>query len=1393
MQSNGHLASSAYGSGFRNATHDNHSYTTPTKDSHAFPDLYRDFQPVIMGADVRNSPSIRLGGAIIPVNETLTHLNTSLVVGRRDRAAQILQRLAENCSPTAPEVALAHAAYLEDGLKRLMAYGRDSSQSQVMLKEMQRWFEVEVRDRGVPLDAKMIVIMIRAVIRALAGPRRDRSIRRYTELSEMLGERMLHEVLQSEDYDDIEIPILELAAKDYLEDAEDTDTATAAAASNAEAVLEAKLPAERAERGVVDLVHTPEVLATEQKGDGLDSIKQIMNIFEDIPPPSADAPLEEQDASARRRQEALEGQSVEVAMNRWREANENLKSKGISPGIQSKPMAAMMWEWRQLLVSALQEELAEVKKEMTSQQSKENDRHLYGPYLELLPLDTIAGITILVVMTNMAQGKKQETKKFESIAKLSTVITSLADAIESDCKTQSSLKRASGQRTQNSKANNMRKKNLRTSQVAESVEPTRPKRKTKLSNQQILAEFEWPIILKLKLGSMLLSKLMEVAKLPVTRQDPRTKKEVHQMQAAFVHKLNYNRGKKIGVVVPNSALIDKLSKEPVGDLIAKRMPMVYPPQEWTGWSEGGYLNTTTPILRLPHGDKDGRRYFKEADKRGQLGSVYQGLNALSGVPWRIHPGVFKVQLEAWNSGQEIANFAPLNPDIPYPPEPDTDAENDFARYKWIAEVRDIKNKVTGLHSKRCFQNFQLEIARTVVNETLYFPHNLDFRGRAYPIPPYLNHMGADNVRGLLVFADGKELGEQGLRWLKIHLASVAGHDKASSKEREEWTDAHIDDIRDSVRDPLGGRRWWLKAEDAWQTLAACFELTEALDSPDPLKFVSHLPIQQDGTCNGLQHYAALGGDSAGAAQVNLIPGERPADVYTAVADAVRAEVDKDAAAGNPVALTLQGRLTRKCVKQPVMTNVYGVTFYGAKEQVRKQLEVLFPEVKPHGDVNLGNMSHYVATKIFKSLGTMFKGAQAIQSWLGQCADRISTCLSTSDIEELMRQQRTAGPRPKKSKKAKAAKPKRAKKLKKGEVAPVEEEALPDVEAKSPEIASSGDLPLSARASTDGSTVKPLFQSLVVWTTPLQLPVVQPYRTSKSKNIATTMQGVSINDPHPTDPVSKRKQLQAFPPNFIHSLDATHMLLSAAKCKENGMTFASIHDSFWTHACDVTAMSEHLRDAFIEMHQGDIIERLRKEFDVRYKDRMYLAQVIATSRVGEAITARRAELKNDLSIKDSELALEYERMRLLGSKDPEEVAKGKAMNTPGSIFLAESDQAAFAMPSEMEGQTLGAIPGAKNQVDINAEEASTLAQTGDVMGAEELPETLPEAELDEGLEAAKVDSDDSKAATAAKPSTASQASKTPKKLYVWLPLTFPEVPEKGDFKVGDVRKSTYFFH
>ena len=101
------------------------------------------------------------------------------------------------------------------------------------------------------------------------------------------------------------------------------------------------------------------------------------------------------------------------------------------------------------------------------------------------------------------------------------------------------------------------------------------------------------------------------------------------------------------------------------------------------------------------------------------------------------------------------------------------------------------------------------------------------------------------------------------------------------------------------------------------------ELAAALRTDDPSTFMSSLPVQQDGTCNGMQHYAALGGDARGAQAVNLVDGDRPADIYTGVADLVNKIIDEDRKAGNELVSHIIGPIGRKIVKQTVMTTVYG--------------------------------------------------------------------------------------------------------------------------------------------------------------------------------------------------------------------------------------------------------------------------------------------------------------------------------------------------------------------------------------------------------------------------------------------------------------------------------------
>lgn len=47
---------------------------------------------------------------------------------------------------------------------------------------------------------------------------------------------------------------------------------------------------------------------------------------------------------------------------------------------------------------------------------------------------------------------------------------------------------------------------------------------------------------------------------------------------------------------------------------------------------------------------------------------------------------------------------------------------------------------------------------------------------------------------------------------------------------------------------------------------------------------------------------------------------------------------RDAAAGVPAAIILENFVRRKVIKQTVMTTVYGVTKFGARLQIAKQLK-----------------------------------------------------------------------------------------------------------------------------------------------------------------------------------------------------------------------------------------------------------------------------------------------------------------------------------------------------------------------------------------------------------------------------------------------------------------------
>lgn len=1252
-------------------------------------------------------------------------LHACLQVGRIERAGIIMKRLRKLEEVTPEQMRFYNNRFLECSLNRIL-----TSRSRSAAHAMHKYFELEINDKGVPYDAETLAYMLKASLQTEPGKRQERLIRRYMSMaSEDVGLQILGDsMFSAQDLHDITA-----VAQNYNFGPE---VAEEVAEDNRLTAWETKLM--QSDRVAPLVGELQEVMPTEQKGLGLKSLKRSLAQLVDKSPDFDPSTLDEN--ANRERQIRIEEDAVNAAIDRWREDSAQLVKMGLDTHLQTKNIGSRMWRWHNDLKAAMVEEMKRVDEAelATKKTAEEVERCQYGPFLRYLPLDKLCAATILSTMSQLS------TRGIDKGLPLAAMIMNLANSIEDESITEKLLrdegKVSWGKVAPADRAGFLARQFRSAHATHKSIQKILDKssRKAHQTNSDSSTwDPQWSASIKAKLGAVLLENLINTAKVPISRPHPKTGEITTQLQPAFMHAYQYKMGKRQGVVHANNFLVQQMKREPVHSLLAKHLPMVVEPVPWSKFNEGGFLRHPAKMVRIKLGDKDQRNYTEAAIENGDMETMFKALDVLGRTSWRINQFVFQTMLEAWNKGDGIANIPPLNPNLKTPKEPEV-TNDPTERRKWLRQMRQMENLRGSLHSQRCFQNFQLEIARALVNEKFYFPHNLDFRGRAYPIPPYLNHMGADNCRGLLVFGKGRELGTEGLRWLKIHLANVYGYDKASLSDRENFAMSHTDDIEDSVSNPLGGRRWWLKAEDPWQCLAACHELKMAMDSEEPTKFISHLPIHQDGTCNGLQHYAALGGDEWGAKQVNLEPGDRPADVYTAVADLVRESILEDKAKGNAFAKFLDGKITRKVVKQTVMTNVYGVTFIGAKAQVRKQLVAAIADIPQRPDLNPDYLASYVTTKIFKSLSTMFKGAHDIQNWLGECANRITVSLTPEQLNHVQSS---------------------AKKY--------------------------------AKANGDKALLNDLqFKSSIIWTNPVSMPIVQPYRSSKSRIVVTNLQRISISEPHSSDPVSKRKQLQGFPPNFVHSLDATHMVVSALACDQKGLSFAAVHDSFWTHAGDVSAMNEILRDSFIKIHTDDVIGRLAAELQKRYSGGLYLAKLKYNSKVAEAIKAWRADRKkprgqsNDIGdtygprrIKLQEILEEKRRMALLASSDPAEVAEGKAMVTAASIIeqMGEEAEKAFLSPDEAETMGLGKMSKKEALAMSMMENAQEEALFDDV---DEMPDE-DELAIPEQFE----DGEQSEGAPARMKSSFEEAlfkkvsRQTDKSVYAWLPLTFPPVPEK----------------
>jgi len=760
--------------------------------------------------------------------------------------------------------------------------------------------------------------------------------------------------------------------------------------------------------------------------------------------------------------------------------------------------------------------LAAIKVEQESIEKAEAgiDRFTYGPFLLTLADKQLAVIALNGMMSMATKSMIASTP--DGGVKFTPLANRLGEEVQAESnykKIKEGIKDQHDEGTIDDKQELWKSKDL-------DRKKSRPQLLKALS-KQALNDPDWGQRIVLKVGAALVDLVMEHATF--------TTKDGEEVPAFTRHYENLDGGKSVKhfAVIhldPRVRLKIEEDHEVMGRLHPQLPPMVCQPQPWTTTKKGGYLQSRTDLMRTK-----GVSTQLDALRSADLRHVFNALDSLSAVRWKVDPVQFSILKEVWDRGGGIAGIPSAADSALVTPIPDKlrkDSELDQeARTAYNRRRAKIKRDNANLNSMRCDFKLKLEVAQSAVGHPIWFPHNVDFRGRAYPVPPHFNHLAADPSRGLLMFDEKKKLGAQGLHWVKIHLANLYGEDKRTFDGRIDFVEESMADIIDSVDNPLDGKQWWLGADEPWQCLLTSRELVTAMRHPDgPEEYHSGLPVHQDGSCNGLQHYAALGRDELGAAQVDLIPADMPQDVYSGVMELVKEAVRKEAmgetgsanrtpdkiAADRALAAKILPYIERKTVKQTVMTSVYGVTFVGARQQIQNRLQE-----KKFDEEDLYDASIYLAKLTLASIGKKFVGADKIKEWLAKCAQVI--------------------------------------------------------------------------ASTGQD---------VAWVNPLGLPVVQPYRKERKATIKTRMQTLVMTSVD-NQPVMKTRQKSAFPPNFVHSLDSTHMMYTAAECDDRGISFAAVHDSYWTHGCDIPEMNIILREQFVRLHSQPLLEELQDLFRLRH--------------------------------------------------------------------------------------------------------------------------------------------------------------------------------------------------
>ena len=510
-------------------------------------------------------------------------------------------------------------------------------------------------------------------------------------------------------------------------------------------------------------------------------------------------------------------------------------------------------------------------------------------------------------------------------------------------------------------------------------------------------------------------------------------------------------------------------------------------------------------------------------------------------------------------------------------------------------------------------------------DRIYFVWRMDFRGRLYPMQTLLHPQGDDVIKSLLNFAEEKEINE---KWFKIHGANLFGKDKETFENRLKW----FEENEENILSVSQGSDFWMEADEPYEFYAFCLEYAKYKKDKN---YKTSLIVSVDGSNNGLQHISTMLRDKESARRVNVLPTEKVEDIYVDVLEVFKKKLEVD--------IDKENYIIKKIGNYEVLFKEVEKEEFTFCEIYEKLIEFLEEnENENYLEVFLSQINEDKEYKkeLKKHLQKLNKKAKEeseddfIDTLIDILAERKRKCKRKIKKGEFVEVDRKI----KQIKKVEEIEYKSlydyiknkidrkfikkpvmvdsygaSKEGKAEKIEPFIEKFLPGLNKeyiKGFSLHLAGLVEEAINEVVKSADIYEEFMKYIIrkiletnpeyveWKTPLGFIVSQVEFEKKEGRIKFDNRTIKYIEE--TDKIDKSEHKKGIAPNFVHSMDATHLYRVINRLKEENIFIRPIHDSFGTHSCDMDRLEGILKEEFVEIYKESILKNFVLDVVNRYE-------------------------------------------------------------------------------------------------------------------------------------------------------------------------------------------------